>query len=456
MSITLALGAAMSGLTTAQQGLDSVSRNIANVNTVGYTRKVFVQESQVLAGKGVGVRATGLQRMVDDSLLRNIRREAATAGDYSVKNTYYSRLQDLFGTPEGNSSISHAIKSLAEKFESLGLDVSDSLQSLNAVQSAQDVTDQLNRMSNYIQDLRLEADRAIESNVQSVNSLLGTIDTLNAEVVRSQNTFQDTGDLKDQRDLALTNLSKLMDFTYFKRDSGEVILLTGTGRSLLDKNPVSVSHQAVTQTSAELTYDGDNFNSISAGGYDITEDIKSGSIAGYVEMCDCILPAMQSELDELSTQMKNAMNAVHNCGTPYLELAQNFTGSRRFIDSSTQSIALGSGDVQLVLYNAGGTQAAQSTLKTELGGSTGTVDRVVTALNAFFTDYNGGVPVSWASVDSDGHLAIEIPPPKASASRCATRTPPARPPTSPSATTPTTAALASTKRPSRAFPRSSG
>ncbi len=408
MSITLAFGAAMSGLSTAQQGLDSVSRNIANVNTAGYTRKVFVQESQVLAGKGVGVRAVGLQRTVDKSLLRDVRREATLAGDYSVKNTYYSRLQDLFGAPEDNSSISHAIETLAGQFEALGLDVSSVTQSLNTVRSAQDVTDQLNRMAQYIQDLRLEADRAIETDVDKVNSLLKSIDTLNAEIVRSQNTFQDTGDLEDQRDQALTDLSKLMDFTYFKRDSGEVILLTSTGRSLLDKNPVSVTHQAVTQTSAELTYDGGNFNPISAGGYDITEDLKGGSIAGYVEMRDSVLPAMQSELDELSTRMKAALNAVHNRGTPYPQLAQDFTGSRRFIDSSTQSITLGSGDVQLVLYNADGSQAANASLKTLIGGSTATVDGVVTALNIFFSTYAGGA-VTWASVNSDGKLAIDIP-----------------------------------------------
>ncbi len=421
MSITLALGAAMSGLSTAQQGLDSVSRNIANVNTAGYTRKVFVQESQVLAGKGVGVRAVGLERTVDESLLRDIRREAALAGDYSVKNTYYSRLQDLFGTPEDNSSISHAVESLAEQFEALGLDVSDVTQSLNTVQSALDVTDQLNRMAQYIQDLRLEADRGIESDVTKANSLLSSIDTLNAEIMRSQNTFQDTGDLEDQRDQALSDLAQLMDFTYFKRDSGEVILLTNTGRSLLDKNPVTISHQAVTQTSAELSYDSGNFNTISAGGYDLTNDLKSGSIAGYVEMRDTVLPAMQSELDELASQMKDALNAVHNRGTPYPSLAQDFTGTRRFIDPTTQTVTLGPGDVQLVLYNTDGSQAANASLKdlfaTLNGGtatSTATIDgaagtvSVVNALNSFFSGY-AGAPVTWASVNGDGQLSIDIP-----------------------------------------------
>jgi flagellar hook-associated protein FlgK len=45
MSLNLALSTAISGLSTAQAGLDVISNNIANVNTEGYTRKVFNPES---------------------------------------------------------------------------------------------------------------------------------------------------------------------------------------------------------------------------------------------------------------------------------------------------------------------------------------------------------------------------------------------------------------------------
>lgn len=408
MSITLALGAAMSGLSTAQQGLDSVSRNISNVNTKGYTRKVFVQEAQVLAGKGVGVRAKGLDRTVDESLLKDIRRAAAMAGDYSVKTDYYGRIQDVFGTPANNSSIAHTISNLADQLEALALDVSNPTQGSNVVRSAEDVADQLSRMSSTLQDLRLEADRSIESDVQSVNDLLKQIDTLNAQIVRSQNTFQDTGDLEDQRDQALTDLASYIDFSYFKRDSGEVIILTTSGASLLDKSPVTLTHQAVTKTDAGLTYEGGNFNGITANGIDITKDFKSGSIASYVDMRDTTLTSMQSEIDELSAQMRQQLNAVHNRGTPYPELAQSFNGTRTFIDPANQEISLGAGDVQLVLYNADGTQAAQSSLKTQLGGSTGTIQDVVDGLNSFFSGY-AGAPVNWASIDAEGHVNIAIP-----------------------------------------------
>ena len=75
MSLNLVLTSAISGLSTAQAGLDVVSNNIANVNTEGYTRKVFVPESVVLSGQGAGVRIGDIINNVDQNLLRDLRKQ---------------------------------------------------------------------------------------------------------------------------------------------------------------------------------------------------------------------------------------------------------------------------------------------------------------------------------------------------------------------------------------------
>ena len=72
MSLNLALTSAVSGLNTAQAGLDVNSNNIANGNTEGYTRKQFVAESVILAGRGAGVRLSDIINHVDQSLLKDL------------------------------------------------------------------------------------------------------------------------------------------------------------------------------------------------------------------------------------------------------------------------------------------------------------------------------------------------------------------------------------------------
>ena len=59
MSLSLSLSNALTGLQLNQQALSTLSHNIANANTVGYSRQVVNQEAQYIDGIGVGVRRDG-------------------------------------------------------------------------------------------------------------------------------------------------------------------------------------------------------------------------------------------------------------------------------------------------------------------------------------------------------------------------------------------------------------
>lgn len=70
MGLDLSLRTAMSGLRTVQKGLDTVSSNIANADTPGYTRKVLTQSTVVMDGKSLGVQTGNIEREVDTALQR--------------------------------------------------------------------------------------------------------------------------------------------------------------------------------------------------------------------------------------------------------------------------------------------------------------------------------------------------------------------------------------------------
>ena len=84
MALTVGLQAALSGLAAAQGGIDATSHNVANVNTEGYTRKVFNQETITVAGRGCGVRVGTYSRKVDESI---IHADVETVKDFIQKNT---------------------------------------------------------------------------------------------------------------------------------------------------------------------------------------------------------------------------------------------------------------------------------------------------------------------------------------------------------------------------------
>ena len=75
MSLAITLSNALSGLVDGQSALQVTSNNVANANTVGYTRKTVDLESRLLDGIGAGVQISGVNRAVDEFLVREVRRE---------------------------------------------------------------------------------------------------------------------------------------------------------------------------------------------------------------------------------------------------------------------------------------------------------------------------------------------------------------------------------------------
>ncbi|TAK98518.1 MAG: flagellar hook-associated protein FlgK, partial [Rhodospirillaceae bacterium] len=242
MSLTLALDAAVSGLSTAQAGLDTISSNIANVNTAGYTRKINNQVSVDLAGQGAGVDIGPITRNVDQNLLQSLRTTNGNAGSLDVLNTYLKQVQDTFGTTAANSSIAAAVNSLAQQFTTLATSPIDPTAQLQTVQAGMSVVNSLATMGNTVQTLRQNADNQISTSITQINSDLKTISSLNNQIAIGTASNQDTTDLQDKRDAALNDLSTLVDIRYFKNSNDTISVYTTDGTTLVDNQATTVSH----------------------------------------------------------------------------------------------------------------------------------------------------------------------------------------------------------------------
>ncbi len=408
MSLTLALNTAVSGLNTAQAGLSTISHNIANVNTVGYTRKILDPSSRILAGTGAGVFVGDIRRNVDQNLLEDLRSELGGFGLLQTKNTYFNRISDTFGTPQSNNSIAHTITKMANEFELLSTEVEKPATHLSTVQSGISVASQLQRMSDTVQGLRLDADREIERNVLEMNSLMQTISSLNDQISLGSATDRQSEDYEDKRDVALSKLSEIIDIQYFFTQTGAVTVFTKDGTTLVDSQPVNMSHVSLTRVNPEHSYAGGDFNGIFAGVLDLTNDIRSGKLAGLIEMRDQTLPQMQSQLDELSRNLMEEVNRVHNRGTSYPSVKTEGLGTRTFLDSSTQEIDITDGDVSIVLYNTDGSEAFSTKLGADLGFTTGTVDAMATAIQTYIAAQDPQLANATIAVNADGKLAFNL------------------------------------------------
>ncbi len=424
-NITLALRSAQTGLAANQIALDTVTNNIVNANSATYSRKIAVFEQRSVNGVGAGVQIADIIRNVDEGLLKSLRGEYSKLNELSSQENYFVRMQELFGSPADNSSISHIMNQFASAMESLAVSPEKTLEQSEVIRWAQETTLKLQQMDKTVQELRLQADQEVGQQVNEINVIVTRIQDLNESIVYNQSYGRDVTDLQDQRDADINKLSEYIDIKYFTRADGDIVVYSGAGKVLVDSVPATMSHNSINKSSSLFSYEGGDFDGIYIGSRtnssnDITNDLNSGSLKGLVDIRDTVLGSIQAQIDELSSQLKEVFNQIHNMGTAFPGIS-TLTGTRTFADSATQAITLdaasGNDDVAIAILTASGDQLATTTLETimtsasygtaaQAANGPWTIDEVAQTIEDWVK--GNGAADAVIEVNADGNFSINL------------------------------------------------
>jgi flagellar hook-associated protein 1 len=351
MSLSIALHNAVSGLHLNQRALDVTSQNVANVNTDGYSRKTVNQEALVIAGQGAGVGISSITRTVNEFMLKDLRVQISAMADFDERNEFYGRMQDLFGSPGSDSSVGVAIADLETRMQALSVSPENYSLMTEITSRAELIALQFNQISEEIESLRLEADTNIGRAITSVNTQLDRIQELNLRIAENLALGRGASELQDQRDIALSNVASMIDINYFERSNGEIVIFTDSGRPLLDRTVQPLSHTPASAFGPTTTWASGAVSPINLGGNDITSEIASGAVAGWIDMRDTILPDLHSQFEELAQSFTHEINALHNDGVGFPGLAQ-MTGRREVAATDTPTW---SGELRIGILDPAGT-----------------------------------------------------------------------------------------------------
>jgi len=394
MSINSILYTATSALSVAQTRIAITSANIANAETDGYTKKTAYVTASVVGGQVTGVQVIGTGNDVDEKLFAGVMDATSESNYDAVLSSYYETLLAALGTTADGSALSETLTDLQDALAAAVADPGSASAASDVEDALTAWADAMTDASDSVQSARTSADQEIAESVETVNGLLHTIDDLNDQISRLASTGDSTADLEDQRRAALEELSGYMEITTFTTSSGAVQIYTSSGQALLTSTVHELSYTASGTLSADATYESDGSGTISGimlDGEDVTGALSGGSIGALIEMRDEILPGIQDELEELSSTVKDAVNAAANAATP-APPPNSLSSSAEVAGTDALN---GSGTLTLVLTDADG--AVTSSTDLDLS-SYATVDDLVSALNAI-----SGVT---ASIDSDGRLTI--------------------------------------------------
>ena len=375
---------------------------------------------QVLAGNGAGVQVEQLGRRVDEELIRTLRIEMSTAESLSSQKDFHARIMDAFGTPGSNTTLSHTLTEFQASLESLALEPQNTLDQREVARWGTEAAAHFERLTGTVQDLRREADGRVGQAVDELNTLTARMVELNRQTVRNEASGHEVADLKDERDRVINRMAELIDIRTFTRGTGEVVVMTAGGRTLVDEAAAQITYDPASNVGAAMTHAEGDFGGIMIGdpsfGDDLTGQIKSGALAGLIELRDETLPNLQSQLDELAGKCATP-STKSTTVAPAFPGAQELTGSTTFVNPGFQTMRLASGDVTIALFDRNGDVAANTTLDTIMqsplfgsgaqgAGGPWSITEVANTLEDWFQQ--NGAPAADVSVAKDQGLSLNL------------------------------------------------
>lgn len=320
-TLNTAFYVATGALNADQAALSVVSNNVANANTIGYTREVanFEENDPVTVNGqiyGTGATMTGPISQRSLALEIGLQQEGQAASASSARLTALQQVESIFnqsGTADSGSStsatngIEQDMSQFFDALSSLEASPADTALRQQVLTSATDLTGDFQAASSQLSAQQTSLDQQAGGLITQVNALTYSLAQLNQEI-ESSNPNSDAGTLEDQRQQDLQQLSQLVGIHQIQTEDNGIEITTSNG-SLLVSGSQSFSLSTASVSGTLQIYD--------AAGNDITSSLTSGGgqIGGLLTVRDQDIPQISSALDTLAYDLGNSVNTQNEAGS---------------------------------------------------------------------------------------------------------------------------------------------
>lgn len=219
-----------------QVALQTVGHNIANVNTVGYSRQTIALQTvqgQFTGGGyiGQGVDVQTILRNHNDLLTRQAASASAVQSADTVRAERLRQLQDVFGG--GASGLGAAINDMMNAFSDVVSAPTDLTARTVALTRMDETANRMRGAAERLHEIQYTVTSQLDGNVATVNNLATQIAGMNEQIARTKGNGQSPNDLLDQRDQLITDLNQYVQTTQVAADDGSISLFVGGSQPLV-------------------------------------------------------------------------------------------------------------------------------------------------------------------------------------------------------------------------------
>lgn len=294
----------------ARAGVQLTSHNIANVNTPGFHRRRLqlspIAPPPILGG---GVQVDGGARVADPFLARRLASGLADEARAGARETLLVQLERRIGEL-GENGLGATISNLFAKLSALASAPGDATARAEALAAAGQVSRSFQGIAADLTGVADTAERDLVATVAEVNGKALEVATLNAEISQAEVGGEEASDLRDRRDVVLSELATLAGATSFVDGAGQVTVLCA-GLTL-----VQGGHAATLEAVPDLALGGRSRIDLVDGAARtaLTPRLSSGKLAGLISVRDATVPQTMAALDQLAYDLATQVNTQHRAG----------------------------------------------------------------------------------------------------------------------------------------------
>ncbi len=309
----LSIGAG--ALFSQQRAINVTGNNIANVNTPGYSRQRVGMETTALAGSasgavGFGVRTTAVERIYDRFLGVQINHENAGLGRWDARRGMLERVEAVFDETAGYG-LNQALSQFWAGWQDLAVNPSGGVERTVLAGAGQSLADAIRSRYADLQRTSRDIDASLAAGVEEINRLTAAIADLNAKIARVESGgTAAANEYRDSRDLALKQLSELIDIQSYEDSAGRAVVSVGSGRVLVEgANHYRLGVRSSAEGRTELLRFDDG------GSTDISGEIRAGKVGGWLQVRDTTIAGYMGRLDDLARGLMEEVNLLHRAGS---------------------------------------------------------------------------------------------------------------------------------------------
>lgn len=295
------------GVAAQQRALDVTGHNIANANTEGFSRQraVMVTDMPMYTPNGYigsGVDIINVERIRDKFLDQQFRNESNNKGYWDLTFNTYTKIEDILNEPI-DGSLRKSMDDFWSAWQDLSKDPESAAIRTTVIQKGITAADSFNHLYDQMALLKEDIGFNLQNKVADVNSLSTRIADINLQIIRSESDGRMANDFRDQRDLLVEELSKIVNIDITEDNRGGMNIFVG-GQALVyttTYNPIQSTPRA----------DG-MFDVKWANGSDF--QAKNGEMKALIDARDVVVDSYIGQLNTAAKAFAEMTNSVHQSG----------------------------------------------------------------------------------------------------------------------------------------------